>query len=101
MNTRAFLMLALLVLGVSPLLQAEEMEYWDEPILLRPSPAMQVEEMRVPGRITSVTVHSREGFSYKLIQAGGNGEFEPVQTTTTRASFTAPMKIPTWTIWRW
>lgn len=98
MNTRVFPMLTLL-LASSPLLQAEEMEYWDEPILLRPSPTVEIEETRVPGRITSVVVHPRSGFSYTLIQAGGNGEFEPIQAD--RASFTAPMKIPVWTIWRW
>lgn len=99
MNTQKRL-LPILLLFASGFLSAEEAPYLDEPIVIRPSPVLTVEETRVPGRVTAVTVHPGSGFSYNLVQVGGNGEFEPLGAIP--ASFTAArMKVPSWTIWSW
>ena len=98
MNLRKLFVLTIL-LSAHSLPRAGEEHYWDEPILLRPSPTLAIEETHTPGRISSVVIHPENKPPYALVQTGGNSEFEPVQIIP--AYFTAPMKIPVWTLWQW
>lgn len=82
---------------VHPFVGAEE--NLDEPIVLHAPLPTVVEAIRIPGRITSVIVHPKTGFSYRLVQVGGNGEFEPVEAIP--VLFSAPQKVPLWTLWQW
>lgn len=96
MNASKIIGLGLLLL-VHPFVEAEE--NWEEPILLHAPLPTIIETIRIPGRITSVTVHPKTGFSYRLVQAGGNGEFEPPEVIP--ALYSIPQKVPLWTLWEW
>lgn len=96
MNASKIIGLGLLLM-VHPFVEAAE--NWEAPILLHAPLPTVVDEIRVPGRITAVTVHPKTGFSYRLVQVGGNGAFEPVEAIP--ALFSIPQKVPLWTLWQW